>query len=220
MRLLVIRIVLLWLLLTFLIGGAVSVGSHESPSSFVLDLHLADCLSSCWLGITPGKTTLADALQILDRNFELAPPHRDIVGAKGDRTLTPAFTGMVSQQILLSRPGHPVNISFQVIGGLIDEITITSLYFENGKLIPYLPALGDVVNALGPPACVRSFRTLNKLIFARETASIAVNAGPDLHALMQPIQSLSIQKPGTVSELCDVISPWLGFASESRYEHP
>lgn len=41
------------------------VGYQQPPSEWMSFLHLNDCELPCWIGITPGKTTLAEAQQQL-----------------------------------------------------------------------------------------------------------------------------------------------------------
>lgn len=48
-------------ILTVLISAAIFIGRQHPPAAYVAWLHLTDCKLPCWLGIVPGKTTLAEA---------------------------------------------------------------------------------------------------------------------------------------------------------------
>ena len=45
------------------IFAARMIGSTQPPSPALAQLHLTDCTLPCWLGITPGQTTLVDAVR-------------------------------------------------------------------------------------------------------------------------------------------------------------
>jgi hypothetical protein len=71
------RLVSLSLLITFvlsLFGGiAVAVGHQQPPSDKLRTLHFDMCKPPCWIGITPGTTTIAEAKRRVARLFSANP---------------------------------------------------------------------------------------------------------------------------------------------------
>src|SRR5260221_10010058 len=56
------RKVLILLLFCFLsIYSAVLLGRKTAVSPAIVMLHLSECILPCWVGIVPGKTTVAEA---------------------------------------------------------------------------------------------------------------------------------------------------------------
>src|SRR5688572_30550738 len=61
MRRLLSTICLLLAALVVMVSAARVVGQQRPASPLLATLRLTDCVSPCWIGIVPGKTTIEDA---------------------------------------------------------------------------------------------------------------------------------------------------------------
>ena len=59
---------------TGLIFAARELGNHQPPSAALAQLHLTDCALPCWLGITPGQTTLIEAVRRVTAAYPQTSP--------------------------------------------------------------------------------------------------------------------------------------------------
>src|SRR5260370_16815481 len=69
MRRLFTRTRLLGILLTLVTGTTLLIARAQPPSARVAMLHLDDCQLPCWIGITPGKTTVGEAKRRIQEVF-------------------------------------------------------------------------------------------------------------------------------------------------------
>jgi hypothetical protein len=220
MRSFMIGIGTLWAVLVVAIAGALAIGKQQQSSNLFQTLRLSNCGSVCWLDIQPGQTTADDALQKLNAAFETSRPPR-VAGHYGERVVTPDFSGRIFQIVPVAkeytnfRPYAQVQIL--VAHGIVTEITLSSLYFQNGTANESLPTLGEIMAVLGAPSCVIPFRRLNKLIFNRDSGSIEVDIGADLRALELPVGAVIFHAPNRVAQACASSPRWVGFTSAARY---
>src|SRR5437588_285164 len=117
-------------LFTFAIRGAIVIGRAQQPSRLVQSLRLFECGSMCWLGIQPGITTIQAGVQNVRNTYGFQFGLMDINGFSGERTLTPTFSGQVTQIIQLSEGSEfqsAGSITLVAEQGTIIEMRISSL---------------------------------------------------------------------------------------------
>jgi hypothetical protein len=61
MRWLILRALALWFVLLLCSSVSLLIGRQQPPPLYLALLHLTDCEFPCWIGIVPGKTTVAEA---------------------------------------------------------------------------------------------------------------------------------------------------------------
>lgn len=70
MRKLILYVLLFCVVFAALSGAAIFIGRQQPPPARVAALHLTDCAPPCWIGIEPGKTTIAEAKMQIESIFE------------------------------------------------------------------------------------------------------------------------------------------------------
>ena len=141
----VIRYSVLVLLFFALITASLALLGRQQPApTLVQMLHLTDCALPCWIGIIPGKTTLADArTRIID-----------VFGHSGDLVTFDLISAPGLVWINVERPKDPVGVLLITMTAhdnrMVDAITFdfSSIYLRDRL------HLADVVNVLGVPSRV------------------------------------------------------------------
>lgn len=106
-----------------------AVGSLQPLPQAMTELHLDECALPCWIGITPGETTFADALRRLNQS------HPMNVYVRGS---------LIYADYQANAPIG--QISLQAWNGVINLI-----HLSPGKDAGL--ALGDIVERFGTPGC-------------------------------------------------------------------
>ncbi len=65
---------ILMVVFTALIFGARILGDSQPPKAALAQLHLTDCSLPCWLGIIPGQTRFAEAVERVSAAYPQNPP--------------------------------------------------------------------------------------------------------------------------------------------------
>ena len=148
---------LLGLILAFvlLILLARAIGSVQPLPEALEALHLTDCKLPCWLGITPGKTTFAEAVQKVIRVYPQASENQD-----GHSLDAAVEMGSTDFTISIDADGS----------GFVEEV-----YIYTAETTPFM--LGDVVNLLGVPTCETDFPP-SPIYGTSTVGSAAVFSGP------------------------------------------
>ena len=123
------RVIGLTITFALLIFAARVIGQAQPPPA-LQELHLTDCQLPCWSGITPGKTTFAEALQQLKAIYPQAAV-----------TINPAQAAL---QFRLASARIGIGVFADKLGVVSDLLLYA--YDFNGL------ALGDVVTLLKLPA--------------------------------------------------------------------
>ena len=141
------RMVLLGIVLTLLFGlmaGTVLAMSRQQPAPAALTLlRLSDCESPCWIGIEPGKTTIAVAKKRLIQVF-----------GSPDSGFSLDFGDAINPHILwvnMQRRVHPDGI-LQVVMDAHFGTVVQSISFSFESLfIPDQPTIADAFRLFGTP---------------------------------------------------------------------
>src|SRR5258708_35782523 len=66
-------VLLLWLVLLLIVGGAVLISRGPAQPDRLARWHLTDCAPPCWIGIVPGETPVSIARQRIASALSLPP---------------------------------------------------------------------------------------------------------------------------------------------------
>jgi hypothetical protein len=213
-RLLMLAVVLI-MLLTACAGSIVRAAQRDlviAPS--LTALHLTDCALPCWMGITPGVTTLEEARVQVEQ--VLSPLYIVFLDES---------TPNVLRFLLVDRAdGKQLN--------LIVYITVNSISinFPAGSKLTR-PTLAEIHNWLGVPQQVQRPQKVPTgeyayiLFYGNEHYRVAVYASSvERIALNEQITTLQIstqaQTPanGAVKAPLAITEPWQGFSSIFKYQ--
>lgn len=144
---------------------------QESISSGWLTLlHLTDCELPCWIGITPGETTIGEAQDWITTTY-------------GDTSLYSLDTQGYSSVVTYKPTGYQLNIGFHSDAGAMTENSIVrriylAPFIRLGESISRL-MLFDVQNILGMPIAVRLATGVENptvvLIYSDQRVSVVVD---------------------------------------------
>lgn len=148
MRWFIIRVLSLWVGLATLIGAFVFIRHQQADDAPLQILHLTDCAPPCWIGITPGKTTIDEARQRIEAVYGQLPDYRLIL----DPTAPPNLL-----QGSLTRVAPPKGRMWVTLhaapDNVIDTITLDGL--DMGPRGRYdVLGLAELYRLFGPPSGV------------------------------------------------------------------
>lgn len=143
MRRLLSLICLLLAVLVVTVSAARVVGQQRPASPLLATLRLTDCVSPCWIGIVPGKTTIEDARERINT----------VYGKPGEYTLT--FDGAMPSGLIWASLDH-ARESFGVVWITLDaqsDNVVDVIRFDfNSIYVEKLPTLGEFHQLLGAPS--------------------------------------------------------------------
>jgi len=192
MRLLISRVVLMILLLSTFMGLAIVVGRQRSSSHAITILHLNDCTLPCWIGIMPGKTTLAEGRANILSVF--GQTNNDLL-----RESTYNFT-------VRNRAGNPsFSIYLETFSGADDDpVDSVILSLEQPDM---QPSIGELFAITGAPSHVFSWNEfevqhslLNNLFYEEAQTLIRIeNTGCNPIRLDQKVLTIRFYGPLMIS---------------------
>jgi hypothetical protein len=137
----------LWLALTAAVFGAGLAGRALPPPGGIVRLHLADCEPPCWIGITPGVSTVADAKAKILAAFA-GLRIRDTAGFPGgyvsDTTVDNEITGLNFALTVRLTTSPPVD-------GRSETVRAVTLMTERDDHSGYAPTVEDILATFGAP---------------------------------------------------------------------
>jgi hypothetical protein len=146
------RLVKLWALLFIACLGFALIPRLASPDKVAI-LHLNDCALPCWIGIVPGTTTIGAARALIQDQYG---------GAGFDIEIVPTDTDYTRAYVLrISAPDKPLGLSVW-LNDTANEIQRDTSIVHDINIYPqvqpdeeqYMPAVIDMILALGRPACL------------------------------------------------------------------
>src|SRR5258708_2636568 len=156
---------LLLLIFSLAVGVAIAVGYRQTVSPMMRELRLTECTPPCWLGITSGQSTLANAFQRI-RQLPGAQQSSDSLGSTG-RVFT-FFPENDSER----------TVEFEATNGVIDAIVLPGDYGNRDELDIPMPSVGDMLVWLGNPSCLiptaQDSGSQQILIFNTQSATLLV----------------------------------------------
>ncbi|HVU12827.1 MAG TPA: hypothetical protein VHD90_16225 [Phototrophicaceae bacterium] len=174
-----LRAVGLTAVFTLLIGAARLIGTTEPPPAALTALHLDECQLPCWLGITPDKTTLDDAVQRVSRSH----PDASAISQLGNTVGASYRVG-----------GAKVNVViFANDKGIVYQLTLIAS--ESAGL-----TMGDLVSYFGVPQCVSAHPSGLMYSSADAYASVIANSSGD-EKWRQAVTNINITGPDLLNRV-------------------
>src|SRR5690606_7961956 len=122
----------------FFVGGAQWVGARQPQPALVEGLRLTECALPCWIGITPGQTTMEQAYTRLAEAFHYTRTGNQI---EADRFRNLHFFIPVNS---------PVRALPVTLHTLEDKVTLVQLVITDRRRLTF----ADIILAYGAPTCV------------------------------------------------------------------
>jgi hypothetical protein len=145
MRRLLLRVLIMCLLMVVLLSTSARLGQLQPLPERLAMLHLLECAPPCWIGIVPGRTTLAQAKALIEEVF---------AGDAG-YTVQVVSTQNVVEKLLdvtiLSKTQPITERVFLRTKVFTDNAPIQEVEFNFAYPDGYHYALGDLVNFFGGP---------------------------------------------------------------------
>ena len=191
-------------LLALTISGALLIGRAQPIPERVAVLHLGDiCALPCWIGITPGKTTLSEAQGFIEK----------IYGTENSVSIGRTFNSTRSYTITM-KSKKTLSIELSADFGQTDADTL----IENVRMVETneIIRMGDIVNLFDGS----SFITVedinsnsckissNQLVYIRYNCIILDNGSVQRTSMIQDVWSINIDLYGN---LPGIYTPWQGF---------
>src|SRR5258708_2541334 len=159
-------VLLLWLVLLLIVGGAVLISRGPAQPDRLARWHLTDCAPPCWIGIVPGETPVSIARQLIASALSL-PPYKV-------SDVTPANVADLDAIIQLIDPANAqTSPTIEIMGegrvvqgvyaaGITYRITVSAGPGANTDM----PSLAEVFNAFGAPTAGKSLcRGTSELLY-------------------------------------------------------
>jgi hypothetical protein len=127
-----------------LVGFAMLLGRQQPSSVDMTMLRLADCAPPCWIGITPGKTSIPSAINRI----------REVYNKKSGFEVAlaqdhPFYTMYGISVRSLSTPVSGLSIKWWYTGTVLSSIQFDLVHSSSDE-----PTLAHVLTAFGPPEFV------------------------------------------------------------------
>lgn len=184
---------IIFTILTVLIGGARAIGQTIPLSEHVARLHLTDCEPPCWADIMPGQTTLDEARERLLQRYPAAEFFNDDNG--------------------IELHLHNFSMGTMVYLGVTDNI-VTDIVIRFS--VDDMPTLQQVISVYGVPGCWASAIVSvgwATLIYRHVLASMTE------HKLTALVEDLRFQPEKEAWQYCQEMEqlggiPWKKFYNE------
>ena len=202
MRWLLPRAILLIFIFSAISGASIWIARQQPAPERVAMLHLTDCQLPCWIGITPGVTTMDEAEQKILRVYGNAPNIK-IEFIEGDQRfqVKNAITGKVVFDVYLRYSSRDDSKIYSI-----------AILFDNQP-----PSIGDLITLLGHPTRIAYLYPIDikpppVLIYKNYGLAIIYAGTLELNAeISLPVDRLILwtDDMGTLS----TPQPWSGFHS-------
>jgi len=143
MQRLLILIMALCLIFAVLSGITILIGRQQPLPEHLAILHLTDCAPPCWIGITPGVTTLEDAIPLIKAHYTNLPDYQTIFS--GNLTMTTIYVSN------LKNPGD----AFSIVVRVYENGRVSTIGFDTYGSSSS-PNIGELTNILGTPTSITS----------------------------------------------------------------
>jgi hypothetical protein len=134
----------LFLTLAAATGAAIFVGGQQPIPDKLAALHLTDCLPPCWIGVTPGVTTIDEARNLIEKVYNPESGFTVQFYSNGPSDLV-AVIGY--QRLTLPE----INF-FGTASAVSNNFVVNGIQFNFRGSGSYSLAFGDLLTAFGPPA--------------------------------------------------------------------
>ncbi len=176
-----LRVVGITIIFALLIVAARLIGNAQPPPAALRALHLTDCQLPCWLGITPGETTFAEAVQRLNVAYPKPIPGIDTLKVSSNLD-----TDSSGASVIVYADKTQMVSTIDLVTGEDDQIK-----------------LGDIAFVLGTPT-ITCHSTLPILVYAYDgTAVFIFGLGTGGERLQQHLFRIVIDENST--EDCDTL---------------
>ena len=208
---------LVTLLTCVLLSGATFLIGRQQPTSRLMSaLRFMDCAPPCWIGITPGKTSLKTARDRIVQTFpELQGYHVTITDAPPPN----------SQWLTLEKTDQPFGLIWIIFDAPSDDVIDSIRFNFSSVYVQDRATIADVHHLFGPPLRVllpdvTLYRPNDlALIYGSDQRGAVAFASPDTHVGWdQQVLLIAFYANGQIplARSADV-RPWQGFKSLRSY---
>jgi hypothetical protein len=196
-----------------LVGASRWVGAHQPQSAIVEGLRLTDCALPCWIGITPGQTTMEEAYQRLVEKF--------LYTRSGNRADAGRFQNLHFVVPVMNTPVRALPVNIQAVEG---RVALMQLVITDRRRLTF----ADIILTYGAPTCVLYTESPVfigwKLYYETSVGVAEIDAyGSGGDSIDQALAVYSIVLRGSDSgSACffrdgETLPRWRGFGPRSRY---
>jgi hypothetical protein len=145
MRWLIIRVAGFWFVIVVIVVATITIGQQQpSPEQFTM-LHLSDCQPPCWIGIVPGKSTIAEAKDRLMTVYGWSDKYQ--------MTIDPRSTSPLLAITLTKQPGSDPSM-YIVLDSKRDNVIHTIMFDFYFDQIYSQTKVAELLDLLGTPVCL------------------------------------------------------------------
>jgi len=197
-------------------GAALWIGRQQPALRLLTALRFTDCAPPCWIGITPGKTTLKAARDQVIRTF---PESQGYLV-----TLTDAPPPN-TQWLMLEKPDQPFGVIWIIFDAENNQVIDSIRFSFSSVYVRERPVVADVHHWFGAPLRVllpdvTLYRPNDlALIYGSDRRGAVAFASPDTRVSWdQQVQLIAFYANGQIplARSAD-IRRWQGFKSLRRY---
>ncbi len=136
---------LIWICCSFAIHLAIVIGRQHQLSEKLTDLHLNECKLPCWIGIIPGKTTIAEASKYILDTYGSNSSNYAV-----EFTHDPVWRFMITNKT----DGLRIRVSLNELAGQPANAMVNEIYIIFDKNSGYDIVYGDLYSVVGYPTDV------------------------------------------------------------------
>lgn len=202
----------LFSLCVLLIAGARWMGARQPQPPIVEGLRLDDCALPCWIGITPGQTSMEEAYSLMVDAFQYT--------RNGNRMEVGRFQNL-HFFVPVNSPVRALPVTLHTIE---DKVALIQLVITDRRRLTF----ADIILAYGAPTCVMYTETpvfIGWKLYYETSEGIAeidaYGSSDDVIDQSQPVYSILLRGADTGSACFfangDSLPRWRGFGSRARY---
>lgn len=223
MRVLLLVSLLLTLMLTTLTGVVVAVGRQQPLSGPIVGLRLTDCAPPCWIGITPGVTTLEEASGRIEAIYGANPDYSARLDRSKPGRLRVTIQGRIDTSVRasISLDTHDIRNDVPVLSITTNFATATRYSYTVADLVSLLGAPQRVMY-LGPAGNNAYYVALNYGPNSNRGTMIVLRTGQRLDLQERPYWLRFLDTGPVVGGMTQETrlqwyTPWRGFTTFFRY---
>lgn len=194
------------------VGGARWVGARQPQPAIVEGLRLADCALPCWIGITPGQTTMEEAYRRLVEEFHSTRTGNNTAGGR--------FRNL-HFFVPVNSPVRALPVTLQTVE---DRVALVQLVITDRRRLTF----ADIILTYGAPTCVMYTESpvfVGWKLYYETSAGVAeidaYGSSDDSIHHSQPVYSIVLRGSDTGSACFfgngESLPRWRGFGPRSRY---